>query len=62
MVYVMYRSLVPWPPLPDSIVVGAFLAITVAIVVVYLILRPRHPSWLRRIGSSVDDDTAALSD
>jgi amino acid transporter len=62
MVYVMYRSLVPWPPLPDSIVVGAFLAITIAIVVVYLILRPRRPSWLRRIGSSVDDDTAALSD
>jgi hypothetical protein len=62
MVYVMYRSLVPWPPLPDSIVVGAVLAITAAIVVVYRVLLSRRPSSLGHIGSSVDDDTAALSD
>jgi amino acid transporter len=62
MAYVMYRSLVPWPPLPDSIVVGAFLAVTAAIIATYLVLRPRSPSWIPRIGSSVDDDTAALSD
>jgi hypothetical protein len=58
----MYRSVIPWPSLPDSIVVGAFFGVTAAILVAYLMARQRHPAWLSRIGTSVDDDTAALTD
>jgi len=59
--YTMYRNLVPWPPLPDSIVVVLFFVVVIAIVVGYLALRERHSVALGRIGTSVDDDTAALS-
>jgi amino acid transporter len=60
--YVMYRSVIPWPSLPDSIVVGAFFGVTAAILVAYRMARRRHPAWLSRIGTSVDDDTAALTE
>jgi amino acid transporter len=62
MAYTMYRNLVPWPPLPESIVVVVFLAVTVAIVGGYLMARGRHSGTLGRIGTSVDDDTAALTE
>ena len=61
MAYTMYRNLVPWPPRPESIVVVVFAIATAAVVVGYLVARERRAAALGRIGTSVDDDTAALS-
>ncbi len=62
MAYTFYENLTPWPPLPESIVIVAFLVVTAGIVASYLLLRERHSVALGRIGSSVDDDTAALDE
>ena len=58
MAYVMRRSLIPWPPLPESIAAGAFLAGTASIVIVYVVLRRRYRRVFAALGNSVDEDTA----
>jgi amino acid transporter len=61
MAYTLYQNLTPWPPLPQSIVVVVFAVVTVTIVVAYGVVRRRGgASSFDRIGTSVDDDTAAL--
>ena len=57
--YVFYRSVVPWPPFSDSLIVVIFLAVTGLILVGYLVARARRVS-MARIGTSVDEDTASL--
>ena len=59
--YVFYRSIVPWPPFPDSITLIAFFAATGVILAGYLLARARGIS-LDRIGSSVDEDTISAED
>jgi amino acid transporter len=61
MTYVFYRNLVPWPPLPASIVVVAFFVLCGLVVLGYFRLRQRDPERLAGIGASVDADTAAAS-
>jgi hypothetical protein len=58
--YVFYRSIVPWPPFPDSITLIAFFAATAVVVAGYLLARARGVP-LDRIGSSVDEDTASAA-
>jgi hypothetical protein len=58
--YVFYRSIVPWPPFPDSLTLIAFFAATAVVVAGYLLARARGVP-LDRIGSSVDEDTASAA-
>lgn len=59
MLYTLYANLDPWPPYPVSLVVIAFLAVTVLIILGYLWLRVKRPQILAGIGESVRADTAA---
>jgi amino acid transporter len=60
MAYVMERSLFPWPPLPESIAAGLFVAATVVIVLVYAVLHKRDRKTFQALGASVDEDTAEV--
>jgi amino acid transporter len=54
--YVIYKSLVPIPAYPDSIIAWLFIGVMTAAAITYLALR-RRPHVLDRIGRSVLEDT-----
>jgi amino acid transporter len=58
MAYVLYENFDPLPKWPSNLAAGLFVGVTVAICVIYAVLRRRRSPVLARIGSSVESDAA----
>ncbi len=57
MAYTLYDSVMPWPTFPNNIVPIVFVVATIAIVVLYFVIKRRRPAALAGVGSTVDDSS-----